>query len=62
MINEHMLQAIVNQEENTDNISPDFCNWYAWNAEMFPDITANKVPDFKDKDTGLIFKENLLLI
>jgi len=58
MINEHMLQAIVNQEENTDNISPDFCNWYAWNAEMFPDTTANKVPDFKEKDTGLIFKEN----
>jgi len=57
MINEMMMAALINQEEGTDGISNDFCNWYAWNAEMFPDTSANKIPAYKEKDLGLIFKE-----
>jgi hypothetical protein len=62
MINEMMMAALVNQEEGTDGISDDFCNWYAWNAEMFPDTTANKIVEHAQKDQGLIFKENQTLI
>jgi len=57
MINEAMTKSLVNQEPGTDNISNDFCNWYAWNAEMFPDNTAAKYPDYAQKDTGLVFLE-----
>ena len=34
-----------------------FCNWYAWNAEMFPDETVSKHPQHAHKDTGLVFQE-----
>jgi hypothetical protein len=62
MINELMMAALVNQEEGTDGISNDFCNWYAWNAEMFPDTTAQKVYEHAQKDVGLIFKEDQMRI
>jgi hypothetical protein len=58
MINYEMTQALVNQEPDTDGISDDFCNWYAWNAEMFPDDKAVKFYQFIDKDKGLIFQED----
>jgi len=57
MINEAMTKSLVNQTPDTDSISDDFCNWYAWNAEMFPDNTAAKYPEFAQKDTGLVFLE-----
>ena len=58
MINAAMTTALINQEPGTDGISNDFCNWYAWNAEMFPDSTANKIAEYTEKDLGLIFQEN----
>ena len=59
MINEAMTRALINQPEGTDKISDDFCNWYAWNAEMFPDETAVKIFEHAQKDQGLIFQENV---
>jgi hypothetical protein len=59
MINEAMTQSLINQEPGTDGISNDFCNWYAWNAEMFPDETAVKFTQFIEKDKGLIFQEDI---
>jgi len=35
-----------------------FCNWYAWNAEMFPDTVAKKYPQHAHKDQGLVFQEH----
>jgi GR25 family glycosyltransferase involved in LPS biosynthesis len=35
----------------------DFCNWYAWNGEMFPDETVVKHPDHVQKDLGLVFQD-----
>jgi hypothetical protein len=58
MINDAMSQALINQDPGTDGISNDFCNWYVWNAEMFPDETALKFPQFIEKDKGLIFQED----
>ena len=59
MINYEMTQALVNQEPDTDGISNDFCNWYAWNAEMFPDDKAAKYYQYIEKDKGLIFQEDI---
>jgi hypothetical protein len=59
MINEAMTSSLINQPAGTDKISDDFCNWYAWNAEMFPDATAVKVFEHEQKDQGLIFQEDL---
>ena len=49
LINHFMMQAL------TENKA--FCNWYAWNAEMYPDETASKHPQHAHKDVGLVFQE-----
>ena len=58
MINEAMTTSLINQQAGIDNISDDFCNWYAWNAEMFPDDIAIKIFEHAQKDQGLIFQED----
>jgi hypothetical protein len=58
MINNAMTTSLINQQPGTDGISDDFCNWYAWNAEMFPDTTAMKIVEHAEKDQGLIFQED----
>lgn len=58
MINDAMTESLVNQQPGTDGISNDFCNWYAWNAEMFQDTDAIKFNEFIEKDKGLIFRED----
>jgi hypothetical protein len=62
MLHNYMTQALINQEEGTDNISNDFCNWYAWNAEMFPDNTVKKYFEHASKDQGLVFQEDQRVI
>lgn len=34
-----------------------FLNWYAWNAERFPDDTVQKNPEHGHKDQGLVFQD-----
>jgi GR25 family glycosyltransferase involved in LPS biosynthesis len=49
LINTFMTQALVQNKP--------FCNWYVWNAEMYPDETASKHPQHAHKDMGLVFQE-----
>lgn len=34
-----------------------FLKWYVWNSESFPDETAKKHQEHKNKDMGLVFQE-----
>jgi GR25 family glycosyltransferase involved in LPS biosynthesis len=52
MLYDYMIKSLQNPAQ-------EIFNWYAWNAEMFPDKTANKHPQKLDLDVGLAFQENL---
>ena len=41
-------------------LSPSpFCVWYVWNAEVFDDPHASKLPEYASKDKGLVFQAKL---
>lgn len=56
LINHYMVMSLV----HPTNKLHEFCEWYAWNAEMYPDTTANKHPDHVNKDVGLVFQDNIV--
>lgn len=49
LLNDYMRLALAHPST--------MCNWYAWNAEMFPDPTVQKYPQHAKKDQGLVFQE-----
>jgi GR25 family glycosyltransferase involved in LPS biosynthesis len=51
LINSYMCKALYENDS--------FCQWYSWNAKMFPDNQARKHPDHIYKDIGLVFQENI---
>lgn len=53
LIYEYMMMSLVHPNDPQH----EFCKWYAWNAEMFPDDIAKKHPAHAHKDMGLIFQE-----